>query len=52
MKLIKTAVVSLGVLSGTVLADDFFIDRFEVTRDGNAGWFVDEFDDGQLPPSS
>jgi hypothetical protein len=52
MKLIKTAVVSLGVLSGAVLADDFFIDRFEIARDGSAAWFVDEFDDGQVPPSS
>jgi hypothetical protein len=52
MKLIKTAVLSLGILSGAVPADDFFIDRFEITRNGSAEWFVDEFDDGLVPPSS
>lgn len=52
MKLIKSALLSLGFLSGTVLADDFFIDRFEISRNGIAEWFVDEFEDGLVPPSS
>lgn len=51
MKFDKLAVLSFCLLSGGVIADDFYIDRFEVMRDG-AAWFIDDFTDGQVPPSS
>lgn len=60
MKLVQTALVGLaGVFfAATTSATTFYIDQFQIMRDqaGDPGtlqpWFVDNFDDGIVPPSS
>lgn len=48
------ALVALGsvLLMTTASATTFYIDQFQITKDGDAAWFDDGFDDGNPPPSS
>ncbi len=52
MKISLSVLAALGVvlLSTTANATTFYIDQFQITKNGNP-WFDDLFDDGSPPPS-
>ena len=52
MKLRQAALASLASIffTATANATVFFIDEFQVTRNGVTNWFVDDFDGGSVPP--
>jgi hypothetical protein len=54
MKLKKAAYCAAVLLASSlsVNATDFKIDSFHISRDANANWYFDDFNDGIVPPSS
>jgi hypothetical protein len=54
MKICLSALAALGsvLLATTVNATVFYIDQFQITKNGNSSWFNDPFNDGLVPPSS
>ena len=53
MKICLSALAALGsvLMATTVNATAFYIDQFQITKNGNP-WFEDPFNDGFVPPSS
>lgn len=54
MKLRHTALLCLAgiFITASASATTFFIDELQITKNGISDWFLDPFDDGNVPPSS
>ncbi len=54
MKRCLSALAAMGsvILATNANATAFYIDQFQITKNGNSSWFNDPFDDGLVPPLS